>query len=124
MPRKKSVAAVPKVKSAKKSTKKASTKPVSASKKKTAATVLTARVPDERVFFVIDGSTIASMQELVNALDSMNDDIYYYHVTSDRNDFANWVREVLKMEDLADKLTHAQGALRAETIILKHLLEW
>ena len=124
MPKKKSITSVTK----RKATKKVAKKKVAKSAKKKASkknkSYKSVKVSDDKVFFLIDGSTIASLQELVNVFDGMNDDIYYYHVTADRNDFANWVREVLKMEKLADALMNAQGALRAETTILRYLLKW
>ena len=116
----------------KKTSKKTSKRAGSSSKKRaksvrkvvSSAKSISKKVSDDKVFFLIDGTTISSLKELVDTFDRMSDDIYYYHVTNDRNDFSNWVRDVLKMEKLADELIGAQGPMKAECVILKHLLNW
>ncbi|MEM4755895.1 MAG: hypothetical protein QW594_02070 [Candidatus Woesearchaeota archaeon] len=82
------------------------------------------KVTDDKIFFVIDGTTLSNLIELVEAFDRMSDDVYYHHVTSDRNDFAIWVADALKMQDLADKLRNAHGPMHAQTIVLKYMLNW
>ncbi len=89
-----------------------------------AAPSVKSRVSDDKLFFLIDGTTVGSLAELIDAFDRMSDDIFYYHVTPDRNDFANWVNDVLVMPDLAESIRPAQGPLRAEVVILKNLLSW
>ena len=48
-------------------------------------------------------------------LASMNDDIFKHHVNKEKNDFGNWVRDVLKDEELANDIT----SVRSKEKILK-----
>jgi len=80
------------------------------------------KVKPELCFFLVDGSTIASIKELIDALEKMNDDVFYYHVTNDRHDFSNWVRDVFQDNELAEKLVKARSRFECEAVILKHLL--
>jgi len=82
-----------------------------------------AKVKPEACFFLVDGSTIASIRELIDALEKMNDDVFYYHVTSDRHDFASWIRDVFAEAQLADKLAAARSRFECQAAILKHLLK-
>jgi hypothetical protein len=59
--------------------------------------------PDVR-FWLCDGTTLKSLQELHDALAIITDEAYVYHANDDRNDFANWVNDILDDEVLARKL--------------------
>lgn len=112
-------------KKATKSVKKVKSATKTASKPKKSTSIdISKRVTGDKVFFVIDGTTISSLRELVDSFGMMSDDVFYYHVTPDRNDFADWVREVIKLKDLADRLLNVQGPVRAQVEVLKYLLKW
>jgi len=40
----------------------------------------------EQCFVTIDGATFSTIKELTKALYTMNDDVFYYHVTDWKND--------------------------------------
>lgn len=82
-----------------------------------------ARIKEEHYFVVVDGSALKSLKELAEALDSMSDDVFYYHVTKEKNDFANWVRDVFNEAELAEKLFNAKTKEKHEIEILKQLLK-
>ena len=111
-------------KSKKASKAKKTTKKKVPSKKASKTLSINKKVSDDKAFFLIDGTTIYSLKELVNVFDRMSDDIYYYHVTNDRNDFSNWVKDVIRDDKLAEQLIGAQGPMKAQCIILKYLLKW
>ena len=77
----------------------------------------------EHCFFLIDGSTISDLHGLADALDMMSHDVFYYHVDGDRNDFANWVRAILKEAELADKLLEESTPERCQIAVLRHFLK-
>ena len=58
----------------------------------------------EHYFVLLSGQEIKSLAELEDALHHMTPSVFSDHVTPDRNDFANWVRYILKDESLAKKL--------------------
>jgi hypothetical protein len=55
-----------------------------------------------KYFYVCDGVVVRSIRELISALARMSDTTYNYHVTHERNDFANWIREIFNQPELAD----------------------
>lgn len=61
-------------------------------------------VDDGRFFYVSNGLVLKSLRELINALHSIPDEIFYFHVNSEKNDFANWVNDVLNRRDIADNI--------------------
>jgi hypothetical protein len=77
-----------------------------------------ADVPQEHVFWCCDGRILKNLRDLCDALGGMSDDTFAYHVNAAKNDFHNWVRDVIKDETLAaDLLTAANTstAVRAVT---------
>jgi hypothetical protein len=60
--------------------------------------------PPDKVFWLANGGTLKNLSELVSSLESMDDGTFGYHVNQDKNDFANWLREVFKKQKLADDL--------------------
>jgi hypothetical protein len=93
------------------------------SKGKKAVSKLLKDVKDDVCFCVIDGSTVKNIIELVDTLDRMSDDSYYYHVTNDKNDFSNWIREVFKEETLANEIAKIHNRLETEVAILRYLIK-
>jgi len=62
-------------------------------------------VPMEHVFVLNDGRRLKNLNELVVMLQDMNDSIFSHHVNDSKNDFANWVRDVIKEKDMADSIS-------------------
>jgi hypothetical protein len=60
-------------------------------------------------FFLQDGRVLKSINELLETLKSLGDDVFTYHVNVERNDFANWVKEVFKAKALALKIKKCTG---------------
>jgi hypothetical protein len=65
-------------------------------------------IPPEKYFYVSDGSVIKSLNELPDALRRMHPDTFAYHANSEKNDFANWTKEVFNHSRLAKKLKVAK----------------
>jgi hypothetical protein len=70
-------------------------------------------VPVEYVFWSRDGSIFGSMKELAEGLSAMSDETFTYHSNSEKHDFSNWVRDVIKDEKLASELAMATNRLQA-----------
>jgi hypothetical protein len=77
------------------------------------ATGLLARVPAEQAFMCHDGKVFADMKELAEGLVAMSDETYAYHANVEKNDFCNWLRDVIKDEQLASDLARATTRLEA-----------
>jgi hypothetical protein len=68
------------------------------------ATKYLADVTGEYVFWCNDGTVFKNMRELRDGLANMSEETYAYHVSTDKNDFSRWVRDVIKDENLAAEL--------------------
>lgn len=76
--------------------------------KNNAKAVVTEAYGDQR-FFVINGQVLSRLNELSAALKSMDYDTYTYHVNGDKNDFSQWVSDVLLNKALATKIAKAKN---------------
>lgn len=65
--------------------------------------------PPEKCFWVNNGPILRNMEELANALESMNDDAYSYHSSQEKNDFSRWVSEVIGDTKLANELLSSRN---------------
>ena len=64
-------------------------------------------VPPDKVFWCHDGRVVNNLDELIVALREMLEKTFRYHVTMDKNDFSNWVRDVIGDVTLARELLNA-----------------
>jgi hypothetical protein len=108
-----------KVKSQVKSKPKATAKSKAAVKKQPAKSVT--RVPVEFVFWCHDGSTFADLRELAEGLAAMSDETFFYHSNPAKQDFANWVRDVIEDAWLAEELAMATSRLQAAECVTGRL---
>lgn len=93
-----------------------------ATPKKTRKTGSSNKLKPEHYFILIDGSVIKSLRELGNSLEEMSEDTFYYHVNEIKNDFHNWVKNVFKEMELAEKLFEAETKDRHVIEVLKFLI--
>ncbi|MDI3543960.1 MAG: hypothetical protein PWQ28_241 [Candidatus Woesearchaeota archaeon] len=103
-----------KKRSAKKTTKKES------SKKENSG--LLREIKPEEYFLLCDGLVLKNIYDLIDALETMSDDVFYYHVNDERNDFFNWLKDVFHEEELAQRILGFRNPLRVEVEILKELV--
>lgn len=82
----------------------------------------TGEAPQHQQFVLRDGRHIRSLFELVDELETMNDDIFHHHVAKDRNDFANWTRDVFDEKHLADEMEALHHRVDVQRAVLKHLV--
>ncbi len=80
-----------------------------------------AKVPDEVVFWVHDGGTLHDLAELAAALETMTDDTYAYHANAAKNDFVNWVRDVIGDQTLVTDLARAANRAAATAAVQTRL---
>ncbi len=61
-------------------------------------------ISQNNYFYLSNGQVIKSITELPSLLENTNETIFNTHVTAYKNDFAKWVYDVFKIEDLSKKL--------------------
>lgn len=74
-------------------------------------------LPHHKWFYFKHGRKAKNIEELKEALKSMNDAEFNHHVNDTRNDFANWVEHVFGEKELADKLRKVYNKEDTYTII-------
>jgi len=76
-------------------------------------------VPQDKVFWFHDGRMAKNLYELATTLQGMPEETFQYHATGDKNDFSNWVGDVIGDVTLANQLqeatTQATAARKVET---------
>ena len=76
-----------------------------------------AKVPDDNVFWCHDSCVMKDMSELAQALNKMTDETYNYHANTEKNDFANWVSDVIGDKELAGNLRKATNRVQAAKLV-------
>ena len=74
-------------------------------------------VPGEKTFRCNDGRDFRNLEELSVALSDMTEQSFSHHVTEQRNDFSNWVRDVIGDSTLAKNLTKATDRAQLSQIV-------
>ena len=63
----------------------------------------------EKNFWLCDGRALKSLKELAQALKAMDNKTWDYHVTSERNDFANWIEDVFGQKTLGAAIRRSKS---------------
>ena len=66
-------------------------------------------VAPEQCFWVNNGPILKNLDELANALQEISDDTYSHHVDSEKNDFSNWINDVIGDKKLANDLLSSKN---------------
>ena len=75
-------------------------------------------------FWVSDGSVLKSINDLLSALKKMKKNIFQFHVNKEKNDFANWINDIIKDDKLAkeiSKIKDRKGIIKKITQRVKWL---
>ncbi|RJQ40707.1 MAG: hypothetical protein C4555_01175 [Dehalococcoidia bacterium] len=78
---------------------------------------LLADVPEEFVFRCGNGCILHNMRELADELKSMPEETYAFHVNAEKNDFVNWVRDIIKDDTLVKALQKASSRSQAASAV-------
>ena len=85
--------------------------------------VLYVEVTPDRQFVLCDGRKIRSGKELADILQLMNDDMFKYHVTDNKNDFSNWINDVFGEPELAKKLRTVRNRLETSIELYRYMFD-
>jgi len=78
-------------------------------------------VAEEFAFRCCDGRTFKNMQELKNGLETMADETFAFHLTTDKNVFSNWVKYIIMDQKLARDLSKSANKTQAtKAVIVRH----
>ncbi len=102
-------------------TKKVAKKSVAKKRTKKTSKKVMVCVNGEQCFWTTDGTVISSLVELGESLENMTNEVFSYHVTKEKNDFADWVQYVIGDDSLASSLRKSRKPLTSHTVIIKRL---
>ena len=71
------------------------------------------KVPSEYVFWCHDGKVFADLAELAEGLAAISDETFAYHSNAEKQDFSNWIRDVIGDKLLAEYLANTTDRLQA-----------
>ena len=93
-------------------------KPATKTKKTKESNVTKAkkRVTKKKVF------TKAADDKLFNLLKDINKEVFAHHVNDDKNDFANWIRDVFDEPELAKKVSTKKNPKDIQITIYKYVI--
>jgi len=77
--------------------------------------------PEDKKFWLCDGSAIRNFEELEYALRYMSEEIYGHHVNENRNDFYDWILNVFKDTTIADEIKKSRNRTKAADALRKFL---
>ena len=77
--------------------------------------------PSEQCFWTTDGRILSNLVELKEALATMSDDVFAYHVSKERNDFADWIEHVLDDAELAAAFRKSKKLNTAHDVVVTRL---
>ena len=78
-------------------------------------------VPEGKHFWCHDGKLIKNLGELEKALSDVSDETFHYHASEGRNDFSNWVRDVVGDNKLANDLSKAKSRIQANKAVSQRI---
>jgi len=78
-------------------------------------------VQAEERFWCHDGKLIKNLGELGKALNDMSDETFHYHSGEERNDFSNWIRDVVGDDKLARDLSKAKSRIQASKAVAQRI---
>jgi hypothetical protein len=78
-------------------------------------------VPQEYVFWCCDGRILKNLRELRDAFAVMSEDTFTYHVNAAKNDFHNWVKDIIKDDTLAADLLKAASTRTAVRVVTERI---
>jgi len=61
-------------------------------------------VASESSFWVNNGPILKNLDELSNFMQAANEDTFKHHVNADKNDFSNWINNIIGDKKLANDL--------------------
>ncbi len=81
-------------------------------------------VSDDQKFWVQDGPGLSNLKDLLDALLTMSNDQYVFHVNRHKNDFASWVELAVGDGECANGLRRARTRSGAVPVVRKALKKY
>lgn len=77
---------------------------------------------EDKAFFLNDGRVVKNLYELAEALTNMKEKTFKHHVNKKKNDFSEWIKEVIQEEKLANEVARLVMKDKIQIAIQKHAI--
>ncbi len=77
----------------------------------------------DNCFYVHNGEVLKNLLDLADSLETMPNNVFIYHVNEQKNDFANWVKDVLGEPVLAEELYLIKEKDKTQVAVLRFILK-
>ena len=74
-------------------------------------------IKPENYFRLNNGKPIKNLNELLDALKDIDDETFYHHVSESRNDFYEWIKNIIKDQYLADMIKALKDKTEIRNVI-------
>jgi hypothetical protein len=91
-------------------------------KTKTQAKVLK-DAPQAKYFVFCDGHPVKNVTQLAEKLEHIKEEVFNHHVTENRNDFVNWIKDVFQEVELAEEIAGLKNKDHVRLAIYKHVVK-
>lgn len=61
-------------------------------------------ISSDKFFYLVNGDILKSIEDLTNYATMIPDFVFYHHVSRERNDFYNWIKDVFNDYELANQV--------------------
>ena len=78
-------------------------------------------ITPDKYFALCDGRQIKDYKELAEILETINDDVFNFHVNEQKNDFASWINDVFDERELAEKIRDMRNKFEIRAKLYEHL---
>lgn len=79
-------------------------------------------IPKHKRFFSVNGHQAETLSDLKQIITRMSSDDFHHH-TNGRNDFANWIKNILHMDFLAEKVQKTNSKEEVLSLIEEGLMK-
>ncbi len=79
--------------------------------------------PIEYHFVLNDGNKLKSIQDLAASLEDMGEEVFRHHVNDFKNDFATWVEDIFKEENLGKEIRKARSRIETRIKVLQKIVD-
>ena len=109
-------------KATKKTTKKATKKKTTKKPAKKQSKILQ-DAPQEHYFLFCDGHPVKNVTQLAEKLEHIKEEVFNHHVTENRNDFVNWIKDIFEEIELAEEIAGLKNKDHVRLAIYKHVVK-
>jgi len=77
--------------------------------------------PESQCFMLCNGKPVKNIKELADIMEELEEHVFNFHVTPEKNDFATWVKDIFQDVELAEKLAGIKDKKHMQLVLYRHI---